>query len=424
MPKRRANGEGTIRKRKDGRWEGVIVVGHKDDGKPITKSVFAKTQKELIPKMLRLRDDYQGVNLTEDSNMTLNEWVDKWFKEYGETALRHSTIVSYRLYARLICERLGSKPIKLITTADVQRAYNSIKKNGRQVNHPTEGKELSDSIVRSVHMFLHQIMDAAVAEHLAPFNPTKGTVIPKQNYREKMILTKNEFDTLMKTIESEALWYDFFYTELTTGLRRGEICALKWSDFDDEKGILKVSRSVGEITDGIRVIGDTKTAAGKRTVYLPGSTVNVLRARKSSDFAMSEWIFPHLTKPEEPMSPSTAYHKLKCILKKAQLPDVRFHDLRHTFATHALTSGVDAKSLSTILGHTNASFTLDTYTHITTDMQKNASAIVGDFLEDIFGKELKPWLEEEKTEKELSDSEVTEDGKDDISSDTVTMEPQ
>ena len=80
--------------------------------------------------------------------------------------------------------------------------------------------------------------------------------------------------------------------------------------------------------------------------------------------------------------------------------------------------------MSTILGHTNASFTLDTYTHITTDMQKNASAIVGDFLEEIFGKELKPWLEEEKTEKELSDSEVTEDGKDGISSDTVTMEPQ
>ena len=122
------------------------------------------------------------------------------------------------------------------------------------------------------------------------------------------------------------------------------------------------------------------------------------------------------------MSPSTAYHKLKSILKNAHLPDVRFHDLRHTFATHALISGVDAKSLSTILGHTNASFTLDTYTHITTDMQKNASAIVGDFLEDIFGKELKPWLEEEKTEKEQSDSEQMEDGKEDTLSDTRIME--
>jgi hypothetical protein len=113
---------------------------------------------------------------------------------------------------------------------------------------------------------------------------------------------------------------------------------------------------------------------------------------------------------------------MKDILKKAELPSIRFHDLRHTFATHALTSGVDAKSLSGILGHTNASFTLDTYTHITTDMQKNAADIVGDILEDLFGKELKPWQDEEKTEKEQSDSEVTDDGKEDISSDTVTME--
>ena len=103
---------------------------------------------------------------------------------------------------------------------------------------------------------------------------------------------------------------------------------------------------------------------------------------------------------------------------------MRFHDLRHTFATHALTSGVDAKSLSKILGHTNASFTLDTYTHVTTDMQKNASAIVGNFLEEIFGKELKPWQDEERTGKEPLDSEGTGDGKEDISSDTATMELQ
>ncbi len=122
------------------------------------------------------------------------------------------------------------------------------------------------------------------------------------------------------------------------------------------------------------------------------------------------------------MSTHTAYKKLKEILSKNELPDIRFHDLRHTFATHALTSGVDAKTLSKILGHTQASFTIDTYTHVTTDMQRKASEVVGDFLEDIFGKELKPWLEEEKTEMEQSDSEQTDDGKDDTLLDTRTME--
>ena len=240
------------------------------------------------------------------------------------------------------------------------------------------------------------------------------------NYRDKKILNKAQFDAFMAAIEKEPLWYDFFYVEMTTGLRQGEICGLRWSDFDQSKGILKIKRSAGKIIDGVREIGGTKTEAGKRSMILPASTYHVLCERKKS--AISEWIFPHLTKPELPMSSSTAYHKMKAILEKAELPSVRFHDLRHTFATHALTGGVDAKSLSSILGHTNASFTVDTYTHVTTDMQKNASEVVGRFLEDIFGKELKPWLDEEKTETEQSDSERMEDGKEDISSDIRTME--
>ena len=100
------------------------------------------------------------------------------------------------------------------------------------------------------------------------------------------------------------------------------------------------------------------------------------------------------------MSPDSVLHMLQLVLKRAGLPRIRFHDLRHTFATHALTSGVDAKTLSGILGHTNASFTLDTYTHVTSDMQKQACGIVGGFMEDIFGKELKPWQENEKPETE------------------------
>ena len=96
------------------------------------------------------------------------------------------------------------------------------------------------------------------------------------------------------------------------------------------------------------------------------------------------------------MNPSTAYRKLKLILRNAELPDMRFHDLRHTFATHALTSGVDAKTLSGILGHTNASFTLDTYTHVTTDMHIQAATVVCGFLQQFLGKDLRPWQENEK----------------------------
>ena len=113
----------------------------------------------------------------------------------------------------------------------------------------------------------------------------------------------------------------------------------------------------------------------------------MLRERKKN--SKSEWIFTDPLSPELPVAPPAAYRKMKQLLQKAGLPNIRFHDLRHTFATHALTSGVDAKTLSGILGHTNASFTLDTYTHVTTDMQQRASNIVGGFMNDIFGEELK-----------------------------------
>ena len=179
-----------------------------------------------------------------------------------------------------------------------------------------------------------------------------------------------------------------------TGLRRGEICGLMWKDFDEKKGTLSVCRTLHRKGMGVFSLGATKTSKGNRTIILPRSIVELLRQRKKR--AVSQWIFPQPVSPELPMNPDSAYRRLKVLLKQAGLPDIRFHDLRHTFATHALTSGVDAKTLSGILGHTNASFTLDTYTHVTPDMRQQASGIVGGFMEDLLGKELKPWQENEK----------------------------
>ncbi len=135
--------------------------------------------------------------------------------------------------------------------------------------------------------------------------------------------------------------------------------------------------------------------AGTRKIVLPPSTAQLLRERKKT--APTEWIFPNPFDPEQPIAPGTAYNRLKALLKETGLPDIRFHDLRHTFATHALSSGVDAKTLAGILGHTKASFTLDTYTHTTGDMQKRAAEIVGGFLTDYLGEEMNPWQSRENT---------------------------
>ena len=120
-------------------------------------------------------------------------------------------------------------------------------------------------------------------------------------------------------------------------------------------------------------MGDPKTCAGTRTIVLPSSTVVLLRLRKKASY--SPWIFYNPLHPEAPMNPAVAYRQLKKSLTGNGLPDFRFHDLRHTFATHTLANGADAKTLSGILGHTKASFTLNIYTHVTDEMQRTTAAL-------------------------------------------------
>ena len=386
-----------IRKRADGRWEGRIIAGHKGDGKPIYKTVFAKTQKELIPKLNQLKETYAGVELTEASRMTLGEWLDKWLTEYKAPMIRTSTANGYRRYIdNQIKPHLGDKPITQITTADVQKMYNTLRETGRIREDATMGKTLSNSMVRSVHMLLHEAMDGAVREGLVPCNPTKGATIPKMEYKEKKVLLKSQIETLIQAVDSDEIWRDFFKTELMTGMRRGEICGLRWEDFDEAAGTLHVRRSA-RYENGQPIIGETKTNEGNRKMILPRGVVELLAGRRKS--SLTEWIFPNPLKPECPMNPQSAYRRLKKLLGEANLPDITFHELRHTFATQAASNGIDPRTLAGILGHTKASFTLDTYTHITTDMQKNAAGIVGNYITDIFGKELKPWQSEENPAK-------------------------
>ena len=382
MANKRPDGDGLVRKRSDGRWEGRIVAGHKSDGKPIYRSVFARTQKELMDKLHAQIEAHRDVELTEGYNLTLAQWLDKWLDEYKAYIVRESTLQGYRrMVDNYIKPHLGDKKLGSITTADLQKLYNWLRENGRINEHYAKGDALSDSVVRGIHMLLHQAMDAAVQQRLVAKNPTNGTVIPKNNYAPKQILTESQLTAFLEVVKQDPVWSDFFYTELTTGLRRGEICGLRWQDFDEKTGRLQIRRSVTTKEGGGVAVGQTKTKNGIRTIQLPPSTVKLLKVRKKKSF--SDWIFPNPTVPEIPMSPATAYRRMKTLLRYAGLPSIRFHDLRHTFATHALTSGVDAKTLSGILGHTNASFTLDTYTHMTTEMQKKASGIVGNFLDEI-----------------------------------------
>lgn len=396
MAKRRPSGDGIVRKRKDGRWEGRIVVGHKENGDPIFRYIYADTQKELTTKLRQSIEAYQGVELTEESRMTLGQWLEQWLKNIAPT-IRPSTLSRYEGTVRNhIVPYMGDKPISQITGKDIQKLYDTLAHHGNQ----NTGEGLASGTIRGIHAMFHEAMSAAQQAGLIPRNPTEDIDAPKFSYKGKKVLTDEQLEKFMETIQRDSIWHDFFYTELTTGLRRGEICGLKWEDFDEIHGTLKISRTIHEEKGGKLTAWDTKTAAGTRTIHLSPSTAALLRERKKT--ALTEWIFPHPWKPEQPTRPSAAYERMKVLLKEAGLPDLRFHDLRHTFATHALTSGVDVKTLSGILGHTRAAFTLDIYTHTTGDMQKRAAEIVEEFLVDIFGEELKPWQESGKMAKALS----------------------
>lgn len=371
MAKRRADGEGNVRQKRPNLWEGRIVAGHKKDGSPIYKYVSGRTQKEAYEKLRELITEYRNVELTENSRITVEAWMQKWMNEYMMFSIREQTWKSYESVIRLhIIPNLGNKTVASLTTSTVQKFYNKLLSEGK-----------SGSLVRDAHLILHQAIDVAVKENLIAKNPTSGTKIPKVEYKPKNILNEAQLEMFMDAIKQDELWYDFFYTEITTGLRRGELCGLKWCDFNETTGQLNVVRTVTTHKGGGLKTDETKTQKGTRTIYLPPSTMKLLLERRNK--VSSEWIFPNLYDNSKPINPSTAYLKLKSILKNAGLPSIRFHDLRHTFATHALSSGVDARTLSGILGHTNASFTLDTYTHVTNDMQKNASVIVGRFMKDI-----------------------------------------
>lgn len=333
MAKRRPAGDGMVRRRDDGRWEGRIVIGHKENGEPLFRHIYAKTQKALLDKLHQNIECYRDVELTEDSRMTLSQWLDRWLTEYKAGTVRPGTLEGYRRYIEYyIKPQLGDKQISLLSQQDIQRMYRRLKTEGRIHEHPEMGHQLSDSMVRHIHSTLHAALKDAVQAHVIPRNPTEGTTAPKPNYKPKRILTGEELDAFRAVVERDEVWRDFFQTELMTGLRRGEICGLQWSDFDGNTGTLKVGRTLHSQRKGEYTVGETKTNQGMRTIILPHSVVDILRRRKAD--AISQWIFPDPVKPEDPVDPNAAYRHMKTLLQRTGLPSIRFHDLRHPYVKH------------------------------------------------------------------------------------------
>ena len=372
MGKRRPSGDGMVRKREDGRWEGRIVVGHKENGDSIFRYIYADTQKELTAKLRQNIEAFQGVELTEQSKMTLAQWLDEWLEKHMTGAVRPDTLAGYRRdLDNHVKPYLGEKSLLKITADDLQELYQLLLERGRKLPRQNCVPGLAPATVRGIHTTFHHALKAAADEGLIPFNPAEKVTPPSVPNTPKRVLTHDQLEKFLCAIRFDPIWHDFFYTELTTGLRRGELCGLTWDDFDSEAGTLKVRRTIHARKGGGLEAGETKTYAGQRTILLPYSTVQLLRERKRS--ALTQWIFPDPLRPERPVNPGSAYRRLKELLKQAELPSLRFHDLRHTFATSALEHGMDVKTLSTVIGHVSSATTLNVYAHVTDEMRQKAA---------------------------------------------------
>ena len=292
MAKRRPSGDGMVRKREDGRWEGRIVVGHKSNGDSIFRYIYADTQKELTAKLRQNIDAYQGVDLNEDSRMTLAEWLEQWLEQMALT-LRPGTLEQYRSYfEHHVKPYLGQKKLTQITAADLRTLYQTLLERGRLNPCPGQGPGLSPATVHGIHAALHQALQAAADQGLMPNNPAKHAEPPKVPHKAMNILTEEQLEVFLDAAGKDPIWRDFFYTELTTGLRLGEICGLMWSDFDERKGTLSVTRTLHREKGGRLVAGDTKTYAGTRTILLPSTTAERLADRKSTPIPSGSFRIP------------------------------------------------------------------------------------------------------------------------------------
>ena len=383
MAKKRANGEGNIRKRKDGRWEGRYTAGYDaKTGKRIIRNVLGKTQAEVKEKLKAAIAESQGIEVRKsEDEYTVATWLRTWYELYAKPNVRTATANRYQLIIeQYTVPRIGNIKLKKLTTRHLQKLYKELLESGRIHVGKNQDKGLSTTTVHSVHLMLHCALERAVKERLIPRNPCEDCIVPKPRKLDMKILPPEHMKAYLEAAERRGL-LPMFYLELVSGLRKGELVALRLDDLNIQQRTISVSKQYVRNPDGSLELTRPKTENSVRLVSIPQAAVDLL-IQEHTLHPDSPYLFPSpLT--GEMYHPDSVVNFHKKILRDAGLGHLRFHDLRHTFATTALQNGVDVKTVSSMLGHFDAGFTLRTYTHATRQKQDEAAQTMGNFMEQV-----------------------------------------
>ena len=376
MPRRGEN----IHKRKDGRWEGRYIKNHDMNGKAQYGSVYSKSYLEVKKKLNEKKyEATQNILPSKGRYASLREVLYLWL-DNNRVSLKEQTFSKYkRLIETHILPYVGSVNIRNINAIYINKFLQEKTENGR-----LDGAGgLSPSYVKTLSFILNSSLKFAAQEGLCNF--ISGSIITPPNRPKKLdILSVNEqmilehyiFDNLSEKNIGILL-------SLYAGLRIGEVCALKWSDIDFAEKTIYIKNTVSRITlvseeftqNRTKLqISDAKTHSSNRTIPIPELLYKTLSSIKNnaSEFVLKGTRYPYV----DPRTLQYAFHK---ILKECRLRDINYHVLRHTFATRCIESGMDVKSLSEILGHSNVNITLNIYVHSSVELKRKQMETMSSF---------------------------------------------
>ncbi len=320
------------------------------------------------------------------NKMTVGEWLDTWWDEYLGNTKAH-TQKSYKgIIDNHLKPALGATKLSSLTPIAVQRCINNIKSTKKT----KEGESMNPKTIKNIHGVLHAALGQAVLCGILNTNPADKTVLPKRTKAEVHIWELDQFNVFFQAISGHR-FEPLYLLDLFSGMRQSELLGLQWGDIDFQRKTVTVKRQLqylGHKHGGYQYA--TPKSNKTRMIVLPDKAIEALEMQKKTQEAMKALLGEAWDNPDDlvftdelghHIKHDVIYRNLKRIFADMGLPDLRFHDLRHSYAVLSIQSGSDIKTVQENLGHHAASFTLDTYGHVTEQMRRESAAKMNSLLE-------------------------------------------